>query len=473
MLKRIFSLTLIAFLPAILFAQKWNLRTIADYAMANNINVKLSDVQARVAAINYNQSKLSQYPTASFNANTGVNSGSNQDPNSFSRTTNTFLSSGFQLQSNTDIFNFYRKKNTIASNEWEMKAAQAATDKIKNDIVLTAANAYLQVLLSREQENIASVQIQQTRAQLLNIRKQVDAGALPELNATQLEGQLASDSVNYITAKGNTNIALLTLKSYMNIDAAAPFEYETPPVELIPVEPIASLQPDYVYSLALQNMPQQRYNEFKLKAAERTAEATRGAMYPSLGLYLNLNSSFNNKSRLLTGFRPGLDSSGKTFVNNTPYTVYTPTASPVFQNYSFTNQVADNFGQGVGITLNVPIFSGGSLRSNYQRSKLNITSVQLQKERDDNQLKQDIYRAYNDALIAFEKFNASKKAVDINELTNSYANKRFEAGMLGTFDLITTQNNLLRARLEYALNRYDYVFKMKVLEFYKGMGLKL
>ena len=141
--------------------QKWNLQTIVDYAMANNINVRLSDVQQKVAAINYKQSKLSQYPNTNFNASTAVNSGSNQDPTTFSRITQTYLSAGLQLQSSADIFNFYSKRNTITANGFELQAADAATDKIKNDIALSAANAYLQILLSKEQENISVLQIQQ------------------------------------------------------------------------------------------------------------------------------------------------------------------------------------------------------------------------------------------------------------------------------------------------------------------------
>ena len=113
------------------------------------------------------------------------------------------------------------------------------------------------------------------------------------------------------------------------------------------------------------------------------------------------------------------------------------------------------------------------MRSNFERSKLNINTIQLQKEQDNIKLKQDIYQAYTAALIALEKFNAGKKTLAINELNLNYATKRFNVGMLGTFDLITTQNNLLRAKLELAQNQFDYVFKMKVLEFYKGMGLKL
>ena len=123
--------------------------------------------------------------------------------------------------------------------------------------------------------------------------------------------------------------------------------------------------------------------------------------------------------------------------------------------------------------MSVPIFSGGSLRTNYEKSKLNIKTLELQKSLDDQNLKQNIFQAYNSVLIAMEKFNASKKSVDASQLTYDYAMKRFDVGMLNTFDLITTQNNLLTAKLQYIINHFDYVFKMKVLEFYKGQGLKL
>jgi outer membrane protein len=101
------------------------------------------------------------------------------------------------------------------------------------------------------------------------------------------------------------------------------------------------------------------------------------------------------------------------------------------------------------------------------------TFASLQQEADDQKIKQDIYQAYNAATVALEKFNASKKSVDASQRTLDFAQKRYEVGMLGTFELITQQNNLFRAKLQAVLNQYDYVFKMKVLEFYRGQGLKL
>ncbi|HMJ47923.1 MAG TPA: TolC family protein [Ferruginibacter sp.] len=456
--------------------EKWNLRTIVEYAMAHNINVKMSEVQAKVSAVNLKQSRLSQIPNANFSGSTSLNSGSNQDPTSFGRITQTYLSAGLQLQTSAEIFNFFSKRNTIAANEWELQAAKANVDKLKNDIALTAANAYLQVLLAKEQENITQVQLQQTAAQYSNTKKLVDAGALPALNALQLEAQMALDSVNYISAKGGVIQNILTLKSYMNIDAAAPFEVETPPVDLIPLDPIAELQPSDVYTLAIANQPLQRANEFRLKAAQKDIAAARGAMYPTLSAFGSLGSGYNNQAKEILSVTPlPAAAFGNVNVNGISYNVF---PNQTFYNYNygktgFTSQLSDNFRQSIGLSLSVPIFNGGSLKSNYERSKLNFNSLELQKELDNQQLKQDIYQAYNAALIALEKFNASEKSVRANEQTYLFAQKRFDVGMLSTFDLITTQNNLLRAKLEYTINRFDYVFKMKVLEFYKGQGLKL
>lgn len=461
---------------------KWNLKTIVEYAMQNNLSVRQATVQAKVSAVNYKQSKLSVYPNLTFNGNTSLNNGNNQDPVTFQRINETYLTAGMQLQTSVDIFNFYSKKNRVLADEWELKAAVANVGKVQNDVALSAANAYLQILLALEQQKIAKVQVDQTKAQLAVTRKQVDAGALPELNAVQLESQLALDSVNYINAKGLVTQSILTLKAFMNIDAAADFEVDTPPVESIPVELIADLQPDYVFRLALENQPLQQYNAYKIKAAEKSRDAARGALYPSFSLFGGASSnllSFKKKGiydRVINGYTSsGLraDAGGGVF-----YEVQ----SPVFtkgnllgyqRSDPFFRQLNNNLRQSIGLSVSVPIFNGGSLRANLDRSKLNIESLDLQKQQADQQLKQDIYSAYTASLIALEKFNASAKSVAASQQTFDFANKRFGVGMLSTYDLITSQNNLLRAKLDYTINQFDYVFKMKVLEFYKGQGLKL
>ena len=455
--------------------QKWNLLQCIQYAMDNNLLVKQAQIQTRLNELILKQSKLSQYPNLAYSGNVAYSSGRNQDPTSFSLITKSYLSSSMSLQSGVELFNWYSKRNTIAANIIEVDAAKAAVEKQRSDIALIVANAYLQILLAKEQARIAEVQLQQSQAQLANIRKLVKAGSLPELNAAELEAQVATDSANVISARGNIDINYFFLKTYMNIDASQPIEIDEPPAEKIPVENIADLQPEYVYSLALKNLPQQRVNDLKYLAAQKNAQAMKGSMMPTISAFGSLGTSFNNRTQNINGVTFFTAPIGNVTVGGTKYDVL---PLQPFSNYSYTKpglftQYGDNFRQSIGLSINVPIFNGGSLRTNYERSKLNIESLGLQKEQDNQKLKQDIYQAYNAALIAMEKFNASKKIVEAAQRTYDFSSKRFNVGMLSTFELTTNQNNLYRAKLEQVLNEFDYVFKMKVLEFYKGQGLKL
>ena len=454
--------------------EKWSLRSCIEYAMAHNFSVKQVDLQSKIAELTLKQSKYGQLPNLNFSGGPSFSNGRSQDPTTFSLITQSYLSANMQLQSSAEIFNWFSKRNTILANEWEVKAAKANTDKLKNDLALSVANSYLQILLAMEQEKIAGIQLQQSKAQYTNTRKLVDAGNLPELNAAELEAQVARDSSNVISAKGSVTQSILSLKSLMSIDAATPFEIETPAVDKIPVEKISDLQPETVYALAMANMPQQRYNDFKLKASQKTSAAVKGNLYPTISAFGSTGSRFNNRAKEVTGSSKINAPLGTVSVNGTPYNVF---PNEPFTDYSygktpFLSQLNENFNQSVGLSLSVPIFNGLSARTNYEKSRISIRNQELQKDGDNQKLKQDIYQAYNAAVVALEKYNAGKKAIDAAERSYYYAQKRYDVGMMATFELITNQNNLFTVKLQNALNQYDYVFKMKVLEFYKGQGLK-
>ncbi|MEJ7912582.1 MAG: TolC family protein [Chitinophagaceae bacterium] len=460
---------------AALAQEKWDLKRAVEYALANNLSVKQQDIQTRFAELTYNQGKLSQYPSLNFSTNLGLNTGRNIDRTTNQFTTETTLFNSFSLQTSVDLFNFYSKKNTIAANRFELEATRASVDKTKNDIALNVAGSYLQVLLNREQIEISRVQLQQTAAQLDNTRKLVRAGSVPELNSLQLEAQLAQDSSNVVSAKGAEAQSLLLLKALLSLDAGSPFDVFTPPVESIPLDPISELQPEAVYITALQNLPQQKANDLRLKSAQKNAEAARGAMYPTFSLGANLQtnySNFKNQARII-GATPFTDTIGKVFGSNDP--VIRTGVVPAYSFYSdaYGRQFGNNYGNGIGLSVSVPFFNGGAARTAWQRAKLNIKTFELQKEQDNLTLKQDIYKAYTDAVTSLEKYNAANKTVQVTERAFDFANRRYGIGLLSTIELLTTQTNLFSARLQRSLAQYDYVFKMKVLEFYKGQGLRL
>jgi outer membrane protein len=477
---RHFILTLFLSLSfAVAMAQDtWDLKRCVQYALDNNISVKQADIQARLAELTLKQSKLMQYPSANISASEGINAGRSIDPTTNLFTNTQLWSTGFSLSSGLTVFNFFSVQNNIKGSRLDNEAAKMNVDKIRNDVALNVATAYLQVLVSQEQVNIAKLAVQLTKENLDNTSKRVEAGALPELNQAELEAQLALDSSNLISAINIVRQNILQLKAILAIDAGTSFTVEAPPLEKIPVLPLEQLQPEFVYAEAVKNLPQQKVNELRIQAAQKYVLAARGQMYPTLSLFAGMGTNFaNNKIPSVIQVPTGeLDTTGaKALVNGTLYDVVAPGFRNVVTTTTtpFGTQLSDNFRQNIGVQLNIPLFNNGAARTQWQRSKLNVSSLELQKDQDLLTLKQDIYTAYNDASTAIQKFAAGKKSVETAEKAYNFARKRYDVGLLTTLDLLTNQNNLNRARVELAQAQVDYVFRLKLLEFYKGQGIRV
>jgi outer membrane protein len=455
--------------------EKWDLKRAVEYAIANNISVKQADVQARIAAVQYKQTRLSMIPSLNMGGNLSYGSGLNQDPVTFRLITQGFVSNGYNLQTQVDLFNFFNKQNTIEANKYENDAANANVDRVRNDVSLNVANAYLNVLLAREQVNISRIQVQQTLAQLSNTRKLVNAGSLPELEAANLEAQLARDSATLVQTDVNATTNLLTLKALLNIDMAAEFDVTTPPIDQIPMESLAELQPDLVYRVALDKQPLQQVNALRVKSYEHFVKAQRGAMFPRVSLFGNLGTNATDQGQRIVGTSTANPPIGKVNISGTDYSVYSnePFTVPLTAKDPYFSQLNRNFSQSIGLNLSIPIFNAWQARAGYARTKLNLENFKLQSDQDNITLKQNIYQSYAGVIAALQKFNANRSTVINAERAYEFAGKRFAQGLLNTFDLITSQNNLTRAKLDEVLTHYDFVFRMKVLEFYKGEGIKL
>lgn len=475
-MKSLKLLLSIAFMPALVFAQeKWNLKQCVDYATANNISVKQADVQARFDKLTFEQSKLGLYPSANFQNSVGFQFGRSIDPTSNQFTTNQILFANHNLNMDADLFNWFRKRNTIEANNYLTQASYAKLEKARNDIALNVANAYLAALLNKEQIRVSEVQLSQSREQVVNIEKQVKAGALPELNLAEMQTQLANDSATVITAQSNYALSLLQLKALLNLDAAKAFDIDAPPVDQIPLESLAELDPAMVYNSALINLPQQKINALNLKAAEKNVLVAKAALYPSLSIFGGLGSRYSNAQKLIANsFQSTNVPIGAVVINGVSYPVTTTMSQPVgYDKNTYFRQLSNNFSQNLGLGLNVPIFNGGMAKTNWKKAQLNVESQQLLKEQDAQTLKQDIYQAHTNAVAAIQKYHAAAVAEANAQKAYDFARKRFDVGLLKPIDLITNQNNLFRTKINALSAHYEYVFKMKLLEFYKGQGIKL
>lgn len=445
MRKYIFACILLTVSTGIYAQDTWDLRRCVDYAIANGISVKQADVQARIAALNTQLSRAAVYPNLSFNTQAGVRSGRSIDPTSNQYTTNGVFSQSYGLSSNANVFNFFSVQNNIKATIAAQEASRSFADAARNDISLSVANYYLNYLLSLETTNAAKLKVDLTRQQLANTRKLVDAGSMPELNAAQLEAQLATDSSSYISAKGTAEQNKISLMGALSLDLNTPFEVSIPDVDRIPLEAIAELQPAEVYAMARGTQPKQRYDSLNIIAQGYKVKSAKAAMYPTLTAFAQLNSNYASTYRDFTGFKP-----------------------------SYFKQVGDiNFNQSFGLSLNVPIFNNRQLKTNYEQAKLTLETYKLTQKQDDITLQSNIYQAYSSAVSSLESYNASVKAHKTQQYAYDLSKKRYELGVLSTIDFILTENNLFTAQVNELSARYNYVFRMKILEFYKGQGVKL
>lgn len=466
---------IILFLSAKGFGQeKWSLQQCVDYALKNNVSVRQSDVQARLSAITAKQSKMTRYPSLTGSANSNYQRGLTTNPTTNILESSSYISGSMNLQASYNIFNWNARKNTIAANNLTLKADEIGIDKARNDIALAVANAFLQVMLRREQARISEVKMNQSRSQLLNTRKLVNAGSQPELNTIQLEAQLAKDSSAVLQASALTEQALINLKAYINYDFTLPFDIASPSVDDIPIENISDVQPEAVYQLALQSQPLQKMYKIRIEAAQKQAKAARGYMYPGLAAFGAMNTRAINAQRPVYGVLPDRPDGSYVKVNGAQYPVFSPSFGVVsYSRTPFSHQLNQNFGQSIGIGINFSIFNNYTSRTQWERAKANVTQLQLQQEQENLNLRTNIYNAYQDAFSSYQKYRASQRAVVYSQKALDISKKRFDIGLLGSLDYIITQNNLYLAQIDEVSNHYDFVFKMKVLEFYKGRGIKL
>lgn len=453
----------------------WSLQECVDYAVKNNIQIKQSELSSEGYKDVQTQSFLNLFPSLNGSAGYSNNFGRSVDPFSYQFTNQTIKSANFSLNSNVTLFNGFQLQNELKQSRLNYLASKADLDKIRNDVSLNVAAAYLQVLYSKELLKSADERVLASSKQRDRIRMFTDAGILAQGNLLDAESQLASEELNQVTAKNNLNSAKLSLIQLLELDDASDMEVETPVVN-IPEQSAILMSPKDIFNIALTSMPEIRSADYKLKSAEKGLSISRGARFPRISAYGSLSTGYSDRTQRLKTL--GGDYLGDVPTLNyitTPlgnYYVFTPTySSPTFEKSPFSKQVDDNFSKSVGINISIPIFNGWSANTNVSRSKLNVQSSRYGLELAKNQLYKSIQQAHADALAALNRYQAVQKTEASMREAYRYAEKKLEAGLIQSLEFLTAQNNLSKAQSDLLQARYDYIFRIKVIDFYMGKPL--
>lgn len=452
--------------------ETWSLQDCINHAYENNITIEQARLRAEIAKNNLQTAKFDYLPNLSLGNNIFWNFGLNIDPvtNEISRQSRQTVN--FQLSSNWTLYNGGAKHNTWAQRQHDLKAAQYDYEAARNDIGLMVASAYLQILLNKEIAAVAREQVRITDLQLKRTDKLVKAGTLPEGERLQLEAQLARDRQNLIAGENAVTISRLQLANLLQLEDPAEFAVGSPQLSL-PDASVLSRPAANVYQVALDNQANVRAAEMRVLSGEEGIDIAYSGYLPTLSLIGQVATNYSDQIPEINGSQV-INNIPVGTVQGTNQLVVTSQEVPVVDGVKpFTNQVSDNLNEVVGVSLSIPLFSRRAVANNLQNARINADLNRLNLEQVKNDLRQTIFQAHNDAKAAKLQFEAATKSVEANQKAFDYARQRFEVGALNQVDFESAKNNLASAQSQYAQAKYDYIFKIKVLEFYLSNQVKL
>lgn len=484
-MKTISSIMLFLFAP-ILWAQDneqaadkiWTLEECINYAWENNLNIRGSQLDQLNNEITLKQSKFDLLPNLSAGGSIGKSFGRTIDPVSNSFVSRDFVSGGLSANSNLTIYQGGRLRNTIKRNELNLEAGQLNLQKSQNDVALDVASRYLTVLLNAEQLENSRFQLEVTSAQLEQTVVLVEAGSVPYSNQLDLESQVASNEVQVVNAENNYNIALLNLKQSMQMPAEQQLIIEQPDIDIASVALTGIKDVDEVYQVAQSTMPEIKSSQLVIESREMDEKIAKAAFLPTLSVGASLSTNYSDQARQLLGTESvdipatpiGFVQGTNNIVLSNPRTQQIPIFS---ENYSTIDQFEDNLGQSVRFNLNIPIFSKLSNTTNYQRAQINKQRAEITAQNVKNQLRQSIETAHNNALASLKSYEASQKRVSSLEESFRATQERYNVGQSSFVDFQIANNNLFAARTDLLRAKYEYIFRVKILDFYLGKSITL
>ena len=417
-----------------------------NYAYANNLQLKQKMEEQEARKVELHTSKHSWLPAV--NANMGQSfqfgrstskSGVIVDQNAANTT--------FNINLDMPIFDGFKIPNDIAARKLDLQAAIESLNKAKEDLAVNIASYYLQVLYNKELQRVAQLQVDLDREQVNKTEAMVNAGKVPLSQLYDIKAQLARDEVTLTEATNNVQLALLDLAQSLELERSdRSFDVVTPQITDAVAENMSSiLPPETIFDQAVTFKPQIKEQEYLLESQKRMLKVAQAGYYPKL----NFGASYSN------GY------------------YHTSMGGEFADTRSFGDQLKQNGQKIVGFSLSIPLFNRFQVRNSVRSARIGINNQQLLLENSKKTLYKEIQQAYYNATAAQEKYTASDKSVASSREAFSYAQARYEAGKSTVFEFNEAKTKYAQSLAEQAQAKFDFIFRAKILDFYRGTPLKL
>lgn len=475
----VFAAALLICSGSVLAQESWTLEKSILHARQNSLTVKQAQYTASLTELTYKQNKMNRLPTVNAGANAGYQLGRTIDP-----TTNTFNnesigSNSFSLDASITLYNGNVINNSIKQSKIDFQAAQLDTEDALNTISLQVANAYLNVLLSEEQLENATKRLELSQFQLDQTDKLIRAGTRASNERLDFVAQTARDEQAVIEARNLVDINYLALKQLLQLDPMSDIRIVRPEVVVPADANPEAFTLNEVYTAALGTQPNIRANALRTQSALLDESIARAGALPSLSLFGSMNTFFSSVSQDF--LNPNLDNA--TLVAGTPEPVRINGIDALLTEFSFQgvtfpkksygDQLNENFGQTVGINLRIPIYNNHRNSIAMERARLGVLNQEVFNRQAEQTLKTNIQQAIASARAAKLSHQAALRSVEAAQASYDNAKKRFDLGGINSLEFTNARNLLDQAQVTLIQAKYQYLFNLKVVDFYLGKPLNL
>ena len=421
---------------SILAQQSWTLRQCADYAIEHNISIKQQDNQCKQRELQLSTAKNSRLPDLSASASESFSFGRGLTlDNTYTNRSTT--STSFSLGTTVPLFTGFQIPNQIKLNQLNLEAATKDLEKAKNDIRMQVAQAYVQILYNMEIADVAHRQIAIDSAQVARLEAFVQNGKASHAELSQQQSTLAQARLTATQADNNLQLAILALTQLLELPSPEGFSIVRPATT--PTASAAGLSPDAIYMEALTLKPEVQAEQLRLTASERNIDIAKAGNYPTLNLSAGLQSNYYKTNGM--------------------------------QAESFASQMKNNFSQYIGLNLNVPIFNRFQTRNSIRSARIDRENQLLQVENVKKALYKEIQQVYYNAVAADSKYHSSEAAAQSSKDAFALMQAKYENGKANITEFNEAKNNYLKAESDLVQSRYENLYQITLLNFYRGREL--
>ncbi|WP_027078241.1 TolC family protein [Maribacter antarcticus] len=433
--------------------KKWSLQECVLYAVENNLSVEQFELDLENAMIDKSDAIGNFLPTLNANSRLSGNTGFSINPTNNLPTNTTQNSIDGGITTAVTLYDGLRNVHRLNRAKLNAIANEFRLADLKDDIRLSVATSYLDILSNKEGLKVARAQYKATEQDLKRLTELVNSGVVPRGDLLDIQATAATQEQQIVNTEGNVQLSKIALAQLLQIRDYENFDVSDETFE-IPISDILNNSPSTIFAKALEFRNDIKLSEANISLAEKDLAISKGALMPTVGAFFNYGTRFSDVAQI-----PG-----------PPLTAGGP---PVFFTPNFTDQLWIFDGIAYGVQLNIPIFNGFSVRNGIERSKIAVKQRKVQFEQEKLDLENVVNQAYVNVNTFYKSYEAAEKTADARRLAYQYSKERFDVGLLNAFDFTQAQARVDNAEADVVRTKYDYIFRLKILEFYFGLPLSL